>query len=654
MSHIPQLILDLATTLGVAAVTTLVFRRLKQPAVLGCMLAGLIVGPHVPVPLVADVENVNTLAELGVILLLFCVGLEFDFRKLSRKGPSALVMGVLQLGITSWLGFLAGRALGWTVAQSAFMGAALSISSTMIISKLFEEHGTRGALRDGVLAVLVVQDLFAILLLAGVDAAGAAGHFGTLGVARTLGKVLLVLLLMLGGGGLVVPRLLRWAADRGRDETLLVAAVGVCFTSAVLAAKAGCSLALGAFLAGMLASGSGRVRAIERLVFPLRDMFAAIFFVAVGMKLAPQAILSQWLPILTLTLVVLAGDTLAVTLGATLAGQPFQRGVRTGMILAQPGEFSFVLVGLGVTSGFLGPEFFPVAVGVCLLTALAGPFCMRRGASLAHTLEQAIPPRARWYLLAYQGWSSKLGRSTIGKGPSPVKGPLLFLVLDALLIHACVIGTWVLSHRVPWFQSPTSANALLALTLAAVSLLGWAMYRRAGDIAILILDSPDQAPPAGRRQLLTALRMALLVILGVPSLAILQPFLPGKPALALLLAAGAAFLALLWTQTRKYPWEQAVGSEWLLHRVKAPWTAVPEHPASGDALASLRIGPHCPFLGMTLGDLSQGAFATVTVVAMIRDGGPMAALPHVRLQEGDLLALSGGPETLETLEGQAG
>ena len=653
MPHIPQLMLDFTIVLGVAAVTTLLFRRLRQPAVLGCMLAGLIVGPHLPVPLVADVENVNTLAELGVVLLLFCVGLEFDLRKLSRKGPSALVMGVLQLGITSWLGFLAGRALGWTVPESAFMGAALSISSTMIISKLFEEHGTRGALRDGVLAVLVVQDLFAILLLAGLDAASAAGHFGTLGMVKTLGRVGLFLALMLGGGGLVVPRLLRWAADQGRDETLLVASVGVCFVSAVLAAQAGCSLALGAFLAGLLASGSGRVRAIERLVFPLRDMFSAIFFVAVGMKLAPQAILAQWLPILALTAVVLAGDTLAVTLGAVLAGLPLRRGLRTGLTLAQPGEFSFVLVGLGATAGFLGPSFFPVAVGVCLLTALAGPLCLRRGEAAAECLEQAIPARARWYLLAYQGWSEKLGRSTLGKGPSPVKGPILFLVLDAVLIHGCIIGTWLLQHRVPLFRNPAPAHALLALALAAASLLAWAMYRRAGEIASLILDSPGQTPPAGRRQLLEALRLALLVTLGAPSLAILQPFLPGKPAFALMLAAGGAFLAILWTQTRQYPWEQAVGSEWLLHRVRAPWAPPPEQPAASQTLLSLRLGPHCPFLHRSLEDLAAGPFDRITVVAMIRNGGPMTPHTQTRLQEGDLLALSGLPEALDALEAQA-
>ena len=653
MVHTPQLIRDLATVLGVAAVTTLLFRWLKQPAVLGCMLAGLIVGPHVPLPLVADVENVNTLAELGVVLLLFSVGLEFDFRKLLRKGPSALVMGVMQLGITSWLGFLAGRALGWSVPESAFMGAALSISSTMIIAKLFEEHGAKGPLRDGVLSVLVVQDLFAILLLAGLDAASAAGEFGSLGLAKTLGKVALFLGLMLGGGGLVVPRLLRWAADRGRDETLLVASVGVCFTAAVLAAMAGCSLALGAFLAGMLASGSGRVHAIEKLVFPLRDMFAAIFFVAVGMKLALQALLQQALPVLLLTAVVLLGDTLAVSLGAVLAGLPLKRGLRTGLTLAQPGEFSFGLVGLGATSGFLRPQFFPVAVGVCLLTALLGPPLFRRGERLAEVLDEKIPERAQWYLKAYQRWSEKLGRSTFAKGPSPVRGPILFLLLDAVLIHGCIIGAWLLQHRVPWFQNPTPRHALLLLAVAAVSLLAWTLYRRAGEIAEIILDTPSEAPPAGRRHLSATLRCALLLTVGAPSLAILQPFLPGGPTLALLLGAVGTLLTLLWLRTRKFPWEQAMGSEWLLHRVKAPWSEVPEAP-SQHAMLSLRLGPQCPFLGKPLGELKTEALAGVTILAMIRDGSPMAPHAQLSLQDGDLLALTGHPDALESVEHLAG
>lgn len=650
MPHIPHLILDLATVLGVAAGTTLLFRWLKQPAVLGCMLAGLIVGPHVPIPLGARLDNVDTLAELGVVLLLFCVGLEFDFRKLLRKGPSALVMGVLQLGITSWLGFLAGRALGWSVPESALMGASLSISSTMIIAKLFDEHGAKGPLRDGVLSVLVVQDLFAILLLAGLDASAAVGSFGTLGLVKALGKVALFLLLMLGGGGLIVPRLLRWAADRGRDETLLVATVGVCFTAAVLAAKMGCSLALGAFLAGMLAAGSGRVRPIERLVFPLRDMFAAIFFVAVGMKLAPHELLNQAIPILVFTGVVLVGDTVAVTLGALLAGLPFKRGLRTGLTLAQPGEFSFVLIGLGAASGFLRPQFFAVAVGVCLLTALVGPYCFRQGDALAEAAARRIPLQIHWYLNAYQRWSEKLGRSTLGKGPSPVRGPILFLLLDAVLLDGCIIGTWFLQHRVPWFAMRTPGHVLLAVALATVSLLAWAMYRRAGEIASAILDTPGEAPPEGRPHLLAALRLTLLLTMGAPSLALLQPFLPEPATLALMLGVVGGLWFLLWIQARAFPWERIVGSEWLLRRVKEPWIQTPEDPATDHAILSLRLGPQSPLLGRTLSELAPNAFAGVIVLAMIRDDAPVLPQPHLRLQEGDQLALSGAPEALEAVE----
>ena len=636
----------------------MLFRRLKQPAVLGYMLAGLIVGPHVPVPIEVHAENVRTLAELGVVLLLFCVGLEFDFRKLLRKGPAALVMGVIQLGFTSWLGFMAGRALGWGIPQSAFMGAALSISSTMIIAKLFEEHGAKGPLRDGVFAVLVVQDLFAILLLAGFDAATTAGAFGSLGMLKTLAKVALFLLALLGGGGLVVPRLLRWAADQERDETLLVASVGLCFGAAVLAAMAGCSLALGAFLAGMLAGGSGRVRRIERLVLPLRDMFAAIFFVAVGMMLDPGALLGQAGPILAFTAVVLLGDALAVTLGAVLAGQPLRFGFRAGLALAQPGEFSFVLVTMGVASGFLPAPFFPVAAGVCLLNALAGPALFRNGERLAAALERRIPARAHWSLKAYQGWAEKLGRSSLARGPSVIRGPLVFLLLDAALINGCIIGAWFLKARVPWFQTAGSQSLLLGSTLAALALLAWALYRRAGQIAELILDTPGQPQPspflAGRRQLRAALRSALLLTVGAPSLALLQPFLPRGPMLALLLVALVVLLSLLRAHSLRFPWDQAMGSQWLLKRVQAPWlqpVASEAEDLPGHAMLSLRLGPQCPFLGRTLGDLALEDFAGVQVLALLRAGAPLTPDPHLRLQPEDILALSGTPPSLQAVEG---
>ena len=649
---VPRLILDLATVLGVAAVTTLVFRRLKQPAVLGYMLAGLIVGPHLPIPLVADVENVQTLAELGVVLLMFSVGLEFDFRKLLDKGPAAMVLGLVQLGFTTWLGFMAGRLLGWTFLESAFMGAALSLSSTMIIAKLFEEHGARGHLRDRVLSVLVVQDLFAILLLAGLDATSAAGEFGPGGLGLTLGKVALLLAGVLGAGGLVVPRLLRWAADQDRDEALLVAAVGVCFTCAVLAAKAGCSLALGAFLAGVLGSASGRVHRIERLVHPLRDLFAAIFFVAVGMLLEPRSLAAQAGPILALTAVVLLGQTMGSTLGGALAGLPLRTGFRTGLALAQPGEFSFVLVGIGVHAGLLRPSFFPVPVGVCLLTALLGPTLFRRGDALSAGLERRLPDRINWYLKTYQSWAARLGRSSLGRGPTPLRRPLIFLVLDAAFIDAAVIGAALLKHHMPWFQTPRAAMGLLGCQVLLLAFMGWALCSRAAEIAEGILAAPasrTEPPLAGRRQLLASLSLALLLMVGAPSLALLQPFLPEGPMLVVFLAGLAGMLGLLWTHSHRFPPVPKVrGSEWLLNRVQAPWAESPD-PAGEPApsgLLSLRLTRRSPCLGLTLAALALEEHTGARVLGLTRAATPLKPDPELELQADDLLVLDGSPAAL--------
>jgi CPA2 family monovalent cation:H+ antiporter-2 len=648
-AHVPRLILDLATVLGVAAVITLVFRRLKQPAVLGYMLAGMIVGPHVPIPLVADLENVQTLAELGVVLLMFSVGLEFDFRKLLEKGPTSVMLGAIQLGCTTWLGFMAGRALGWSFLQSAFMGSALAISSTMIIAKLFEEHGAKGHLRDRVLTVLVVQDLFAILLLAGLNATSAPFEAG--GLWHTLAKVALLLAGLLGVGGMVVPRLLRWAADRGRDETLLVASVGVCFTAAVVADKAGCSLALGAFLAGVLAAASGRVRKIEHLVLPLRDIFGAIFFVAVGMLLEPRSLLSQAGPILALTAVVLVGDTLGATLGGALAGLPLRIGFRTGLALAQPGEFSFVLVGIGVSARFLGPDFLAVPVGVCLLTALLGPTLFRSGDALAAGLERRIPARINWYLKTYQSWAASLGRSSLGRGPAPLRRPLIFLVLDAALIDAVIIGATLLKRHQPWFQTANPALGLLACQAALLVILVWALCGRAGEIAERILEAtsqPNAMPLAGRGHLMASLSLALLLLVFAPSLALLQPFLPEAPLLLLFMGGLAGLLGLLWAHSRRFPQDQARGSEWLLRRVQAPWVRSEQPPVSeAPALLSLRLGAHSPVLGRPLGELALEQHTGATLVGLMRDGRPLALNAELTLEAEDLLALHGEAAALE-------
>src|SRR5512138_554415 len=243
-----QFLLALTVVLGVAAVTTVLFQRLRQPVVLGYILAGLIVGPHVPVPLVADPQIVQTLSELGVILLMFALGLEFSPRKLVQVGPRAGTTALVQSSIMVWLGFLVGRAFGWTALESVFAGAIVAMSSTTIIAKAFDDYGVRGPLRDLVVGVLLVEDLFAILFMAVLTAVATGAGVSPGELSATLGRLGAFLALLLAGGMLVVPRAVQYVRHRHDPELLLVTSLGVCFGFSYLALAAGYSVALGAFI----------------------------------------------------------------------------------------------------------------------------------------------------------------------------------------------------------------------------------------------------------------------------------------------------------------------------------------------------------------------------------------------------------------------
>src|SRR5512145_428174 len=367
-------LLALTTVLGVAAVTTVLFERLRQPVVLGYILAGLIVGPHVPVPLFADVGIVKTLSELGVILLMFALGLEFSLRSLARVGPTAGTTAVVQSSIMVWLGFVAGRAFGWTPLESVFAGAIVAMSSTTIIAKAFDDLRVKGALRDLVVGVLLVEDLFAIVFMAILTAVatGAGVSPGELGA--TLGRLVAFLAALLVAGMLVVPRAIRYVRRLGRPETLLVVSLGLCFGMAFLALEAGYSVALGAFLAGSLVAESGEGHAVEELVRPVRDLFAAIFFVSVGMLIEPALVARHWVAVLLFIGLVVVGKSSAVGLGAFLTGHGVRTSVQAGMSLAQIGEFSFILAALGASLRATGDFLYPIAVAVSAVTTLTTPW----------------------------------------------------------------------------------------------------------------------------------------------------------------------------------------------------------------------------------------------------------------------------------------
>src|SRR5256714_7080319 len=345
---------NLAVVLLVAAVVTVVFQRLHQPVVFGYLFAGMIIGPHLPVPLVADIETVRTLSELGVILLMFSLGLEFSIGKLAavsqKSGPVALFESTIMVSI----GYFVGQMLGLSRIESIFTGAIVGISSTTIIVKAFEEQKVKGRVTELVFGILIIEDLIAIFLLTVLTTIAQSGAVSASELGLTAVRLVMFLAPLIGFGILTVPRAIRAVQKLGRPETTLVASIGICFAAAVLALSFGYSVALGAFIAGSLIAESGHEAEISHLVRPVRDMFAAIFFVSVGMMIDPTALTEHWRAVLALTVAVIFGKVLAVTVGAFLAGHGRRTAMKAGLSLAQIGEFSFIIASVGVASNVIG------------------------------------------------------------------------------------------------------------------------------------------------------------------------------------------------------------------------------------------------------------------------------------------------------------
>jgi CPA2 family monovalent cation:H+ antiporter-2 len=377
MHDVHEFLRSLTIVLGIAALTTVLFQRLRQPVVLGYIIAGLLIGPHVPFPLVANGDIVRTLSELGVILLMFSLGLEFSLSRLARVGPTAGVTAIIQSFLVAWLGFLMGRLFGWSVLESVFVGAMIAISSTTIIAKAFDEQGIGGRLRELVVGVLLLEDLIAVVFLAALTAIATGAGLSPAALLPTIGRLTAFLLALVAVGILLVPRFIRFVVRLGRKETTLVASVGLCFATAYLAQEAGYSVALGAFIAGSLVAESGHSEAIEHLVEPLRDVFLAIFFVSVGMLIDPALALQHWGAIAAFTVLVIVGKVLTVSFGAFLGGTGIRTSVQAGMSMAQIGEFSFIIAGVGVTLGATRDFLYPIAVAVSAITTLTTPWLIR-------------------------------------------------------------------------------------------------------------------------------------------------------------------------------------------------------------------------------------------------------------------------------------
>ncbi|MBK8238009.1 MAG: cation:proton antiporter [Deltaproteobacteria bacterium] len=669
---------DLAIALGVAAVTSALCRRFGQPAVLGYLLAGLIVGPYLPVPLFADPARMQALSEFGVVLVMFGIGLHFSPADLSKAIPRAGVVGLVQISLMAWFGLVIGGLLGFTTLGSLFLGAGLSISSTMVVAKALADTPVSEPVVELVYGVLVIQDLVAVVMIAALTTAASGAGLQAGELALTIAQLLGFLLALVAAGSIVVPRLLRPVAAMGHPETLLVVAVGLCFVLGMVAVQAGYSVALGAFVAGSLVAQSGIGERVETLVTPVRDLFAAVFFVSIGMMVDPAVVPSVGLIALGLSVVIVVGQLVAVTLAGFLGGRRLRVALQAGLVLGQIGEFSFILAQLGADKGVVDPRLVPMIVLAAIVTAMTTPVAIRHADAIAGFVERRLPARAHTVIALWGTWLEALRKAQAGRRIEGVRRWILLALVDAAIVVAILVGTAIVEPRLEvWLAKLGVGLEGSAIVIGIGSALACAPFvigivRCVRALATALAEAALPRPNAadGERpvtDLAFAPRQVLRVVIGLfaslalalPMMAITQPFVPPWIAAPLVLALLALVVVTLARRAGALDGHVRAGAQVvseLLRRgaqAAAPTEAATEDTRFDQVLPGLGDITPCTLAatssacGRTLGQIDLRGRTGAIVLAIERDDAHIVVPSSAQeLRAGDVLAPVGSREAI--------
>ncbi len=514
--HLPELISDLAIMLLTAGVVTVIFKKIKQPLVLGYIVAGFLIGPYMPLFFtVADSASINTWSEIGVIVLMFGLGLEFNLHKLAQVGGTAIITALTEVGGMLLIGFGVGQLLGWGIMDSVFLGGMLSMSSTTIIIKAFDELGVRNqGFAQLVFGTLVIEDIAGIFMMIILSTLSVSQSISGGALAMKLALLVLYLALWLILGIYLLPTLMNKATPLMNDETLLVSSLGICFGMVLLANALGFSSALGAFMAGSLLAGTVHAERVEHLTSGVKDLFGSVFFLSVGMMLDPAMIVKYIVPILIITLVTLVGKLIFSSLGVLLSGQTLKNAVHCGCSLAQIGEFAFIIASLGLSLGVIADYIYPIIVSVSIITTLTTPSFIKGSDKLYEWLEKVLPSKLTEKLARYTDeeqsskekngdWSAYLGRYV--KVTAFYGVVMLGIALIGSLVLLPLLGKLGLE---PWLEK---------LICLAVVYLGMAIFIR----PMLDMKSPQFTTLWVKNRnfrlplmALTAIRVLIIVIIA--------------------------------------------------------------------------------------------------------------------------------------------
>ncbi|AZF13472.1 Potassium/proton antiporter [Pseudomonas sp. R2-37-08W] len=559
--HAISFIQDLAVIMLVAGVVTILFHRLKQPVVLGYIVAGFIIGPHTPpFGLIHDEDTIKTLAELGVIFLMFCLGLEFSLRKLFKVGATAFIAAFLEIILMIWIGYEIGRWFDWNTMDSLFLGAILAISSTTIIVKALNDLKMKNQrFAQLIFGVLIVEDILGIGIIALLSSIAVSGTVSSGEVFSTVGKLSLFMIVALVIGILLVPRLLAYVAKFESNEMLLITVLGLCFGFCLLVVKLEYSMVLGAFLIGAIMAESRQLIKIERLIEPVRDMFSAIFFVAIGLMIDPQILLQYAWPIAVITVAVVLGKMLSCGLGAFIAGNDGRTSLRVGMGLSQIGEFSFIIAALGMTLQVTSDFLYPVAVAVSAITTLLTPYLIRGADPLSLKIAALMPQRMSRVFGMYGEWLRSIQPQ--GEGAmlaSMIRKIVLQVGVNLALVIAIFFAGSFFAARIGgylegWISDQSWQKALIwggALLLSLPFLI--AAYRKLKALSMLLAEMSVKPEMAGRhtqrvrRVIAELIPILSLLVIFLLLAALSASILPTNKLLVLIAVVTAAVAAVLW------------------------------------------------------------------------------------------------------------
>ncbi len=646
MSHLPTLIADLALILLSAGVMTLVFKKLKQPLVLGYIVAGFLTGHHVPfTPSVIDTANVQTWADIGVIFLLFALGLEFSFKKIVKVGGTAVIAACTIIFCMTLLGIGVGMSFGWQRMDCLFLGGMIAMSSTTIIYKAFDDLGLRKKKFTGlVLSVLILEDILAIVLMVMLSTMALSKNFEGSEMLESIGKLLFFLILWFVVGIYLIPELLKRCRKLMSEETLLIVSLALCFGMVMMASHAGFSPAFGAFVMGSILAETIEAESIDRLVKPVKNLFGAIFFVSVGMMVNPHMIAEYALPIGVVTLVVILGQSVFGTFGVLLSGQPLKTAMQCGFSLTQIGEFAFIIAALGVSLHVTSDFLYPIVVAVSVITTFITPYMIRISEPAYNFVDSRLPRSWKRFLARYSSGTETVNNESLWR-------KLLLAMIRIVVVYSIIsISVIVLSFRfvVPFFKEnlPGIWGSLLAafFTILCISpFLRAIMVKKNHSVEFMTLwnDNRVNRGPLASTILLRVVICVLFVMFIIARLF--------KASIGLMI--GAAVLAVVLMVLSRRLKKQSILIERKFfqnlrsrdQRAEYMGEKKPEyagHLLSRDLhLTDLEIPGESLWAGRTLMELDLGRKYGVHVVSILRGkrrinipGGSVRLFPHDMIQ----------------------